>query len=191
MTRSKERGEMGESARRHDYDTIVIGAGITGLYQLYRLRELGLSVRVFEAGGPASAAPGIGIATQAAASIPRVTPTATRSQRNCWTNGTGRSISLPSRRPSATSITSRTSSTCAGTSSSIPGHVGDLRRGKRDVGDRAGRRPRYRSRYLVTAVGPLSAPTMPRIAGIDDFGARPTTPGAGPSRSASRASGSR
>ena len=27
----------------------------------------------------------------------------------------------------------------------------------------------YRSRYLVTAVGPLSAPTLPRIAGIDDF----------------------
>jgi cation diffusion facilitator CzcD-associated flavoprotein CzcO len=27
----------------------------------------------------------------------------------------------------------------------------------------------YRSRYLVTAVGPLSAPTMPRIQGIDDF----------------------
>jgi len=27
----------------------------------------------------------------------------------------------------------------------------------------------YRSRYLVTATGPLSAPTLPRIAGIDDF----------------------
>ena len=33
------------------FDTIVIGAGIAGIYQLYRLRELGLSVRVFEAGG--------------------------------------------------------------------------------------------------------------------------------------------
>jgi cation diffusion facilitator CzcD-associated flavoprotein CzcO len=32
------------------YDAIVIGAGIAGLYQLYRLRELGLSVRVFEHG---------------------------------------------------------------------------------------------------------------------------------------------
>ena len=29
---------------------IVIGAGVSGLYQLYRLRELGLRVRVFEAG---------------------------------------------------------------------------------------------------------------------------------------------
>jgi cation diffusion facilitator CzcD-associated flavoprotein CzcO len=33
-----------------DYDAIVIGAGVSGLYTLYKLRELGLSVRVFEAG---------------------------------------------------------------------------------------------------------------------------------------------
>ncbi|MGZ0247857.1 MAG: flavin-containing monooxygenase, partial [Alphaproteobacteria bacterium] len=33
-----------------DFDAIVIGAGISGMYQLYRLRELGLNVRVFEAG---------------------------------------------------------------------------------------------------------------------------------------------
>ncbi len=33
------------------YDAIIIGAGIAGMYQLLRLRELGLSVRVFEAGG--------------------------------------------------------------------------------------------------------------------------------------------
>src|SRR5690349_11399737 len=33
-----------------DYDAIVIGAGVSGLYQLYRLRELGLKVRVFETG---------------------------------------------------------------------------------------------------------------------------------------------
>jgi cation diffusion facilitator CzcD-associated flavoprotein CzcO len=33
-----------------DYDAIVIGAGLSGMYQLYRLRELGLRVRVFEAG---------------------------------------------------------------------------------------------------------------------------------------------
>ena len=32
------------------FDAIIIGAGISGLYQLYRLRELGLTVRVYEAG---------------------------------------------------------------------------------------------------------------------------------------------
>src|SRR5690349_1505064 len=33
------------------FDVIIIGAGVTGLYALYRLRALGLSVRAFEAGG--------------------------------------------------------------------------------------------------------------------------------------------
>ena len=33
-----------------DFDVIVIGAGLSGMYQLYRLRELGLRVRVFETG---------------------------------------------------------------------------------------------------------------------------------------------
>src|SRR5258708_20375118 len=33
-----------------EYDGIVIGAGISGIYMLYRLRELGMSARVFEAG---------------------------------------------------------------------------------------------------------------------------------------------
>ena len=33
-----------------DFDAIIIGAGVSGLYQLYRLRELGLKVRVFETG---------------------------------------------------------------------------------------------------------------------------------------------
>ncbi|MGH1489783.1 MAG: flavin-containing monooxygenase [Acidimicrobiales bacterium] len=34
----------------HNYDVVVIGAGVSGLYQLYRLRELGLSALVLEAG---------------------------------------------------------------------------------------------------------------------------------------------
>jgi cation diffusion facilitator CzcD-associated flavoprotein CzcO len=33
-----------------DYEAIIIGAGMSGLYQLYRLRELGIKVRVFEGG---------------------------------------------------------------------------------------------------------------------------------------------
>ena len=30
------------------YDVVVIGAGVTGLYALYRMRELGLSVQVLD-----------------------------------------------------------------------------------------------------------------------------------------------
>src|SRR5919198_5118540 len=33
------------------FDVIIIGAGVTGLYALCRLRERGFAVRVFEAGG--------------------------------------------------------------------------------------------------------------------------------------------
>jgi cation diffusion facilitator CzcD-associated flavoprotein CzcO len=40
-----------ETGPAEAFDAIIIGAGVTGLYQLYRLRQLGLSVRVYEAGG--------------------------------------------------------------------------------------------------------------------------------------------
>src|SRR5215217_7962103 len=33
-----------------EFDAIIVGAGFAGLYMLYRLRRLGLSVRVLEAG---------------------------------------------------------------------------------------------------------------------------------------------
>jgi cation diffusion facilitator CzcD-associated flavoprotein CzcO len=36
--------------RSPEFDAVVVGAGVAGLYQLYRLRELGLRVRAFEAG---------------------------------------------------------------------------------------------------------------------------------------------
>jgi hypothetical protein len=38
------------AAETATYDAIIIGAGISGIHQLYRLRELGMKVRVFEAG---------------------------------------------------------------------------------------------------------------------------------------------
>ena len=44
---------MTDNAPRQDtgrYDVVIIGAGICGMYMSYRLRELGLSFRVFEAG---------------------------------------------------------------------------------------------------------------------------------------------
>ena len=42
--------QVGNQAADLDYDVIIIGAGMPGMYQLYRLRELGLRVRVIEAG---------------------------------------------------------------------------------------------------------------------------------------------
>jgi cation diffusion facilitator CzcD-associated flavoprotein CzcO len=39
------------SERATDVDVLVVGAGITGIYQLYRAREAGFSVQLLEAGG--------------------------------------------------------------------------------------------------------------------------------------------
>src|SRR4029077_2318463 len=83
-----------------DFDAIIIGAGVSGLYQLYKLRELGSRCGCSKP-APASAAPGTGTAIPAHASIRRAGPMATPFRRNSWRNGTGRSISLVNPRPSA------------------------------------------------------------------------------------------
>jgi cyclohexanone monooxygenase len=41
---------MAQQSPRTEADAVVVGAGFAGLYMLHRLRGLGLSVRVFEAG---------------------------------------------------------------------------------------------------------------------------------------------
>ncbi len=41
---------VGKSASIEQFDAIIIGAGVTGLYQLHRLRQLGISVRLYEDG---------------------------------------------------------------------------------------------------------------------------------------------
>lgn len=52
-------GHSGEDARssnaadmnsKLDYDVLIVGAGLSGIFSLYRVRELGLRVKVLEAG---------------------------------------------------------------------------------------------------------------------------------------------
>ncbi len=50
MANSVQPTPVAKAGPVEQYDAIVIGAGISGLFQLIRLRELGMSVRVFEAG---------------------------------------------------------------------------------------------------------------------------------------------
>src|SRR5450432_1313274 len=50
MTALNETVFANGAAQVQEFDAIVIGAGVSGLYQLYRLRELGLTSRVFETG---------------------------------------------------------------------------------------------------------------------------------------------
>lgn len=42
---------QGGSMNRENTFDVLVGAGFAGLYMLYRLRQLGFSARVFEAGG--------------------------------------------------------------------------------------------------------------------------------------------
>jgi cyclohexanone monooxygenase len=41
---------MAETPRARELDAVIVGAGFAGLYALHRLRGLGLSAQVFEAG---------------------------------------------------------------------------------------------------------------------------------------------
>jgi cyclohexanone monooxygenase len=51
MVQAQVDGATAESGGVVAYDAVVVGAGFAGMYMLYRLREQGLSVRVFETGG--------------------------------------------------------------------------------------------------------------------------------------------
>lgn len=51
MTQAQPATSAEPAAGTNTFDIIVIGAGISGMYQLYLLRQAGLKVRVLEAGG--------------------------------------------------------------------------------------------------------------------------------------------
>ena len=50
MTQTATNSNVLTADEHLDYDVIVIGAGIAGIYQLYKLRNIGMRVRLFEAG---------------------------------------------------------------------------------------------------------------------------------------------
>src|SRR2546428_12365074 len=152
-----------------DFDAIVIGAGVSGLYQLYRLRELGLKVRVFEAGS------GVG-GTWYWNRYPGA-----RFDSESWTYGYSFSQELLDEwdweehfaaQPEterylnyvADKFDLRRDIQCE---SRLPdAHYKEARR-TWDVTLEAGRR--YSARFLIPAVGVLSAATMPTIPGVATF----------------------
>ena len=102
----------------HAFDAVIVGAGFAGMYMLHRLRGLGLSARVFEAGSGVGGTwywnryPGRPLRRREHGLLVLLLA------RSCSRNGTGRSGTPPSPRSCATSTTSPTASTCAATSSS-------------------------------------------------------------------------
>jgi len=156
-------------AKVRSFDAIIVGAGIAGMYQLYRLRQLGLSVRVFETGT------GVG-GTWYWNRYPGA-----RFDSESYTYGFSFSDELLrewkwSEHFAAQPETLR-----------YLNHVADKFDLRRDIQfsskvvgasfDENVRRWRvalengevFDSRFLITAVGPLSADMLPRIPGVADF----------------------
>jgi len=154
---------------RGPYDAIVIGAGISGMYQLHRLRGLGLRVRVFEAGG------GVG-GTWYWNRYPGA-----RFDSESWTYGYSFSDEILrewewSEHFAAQPETLRYCNFVADKldlrrdiefSCRIKAAVYDEAAGQWEIETEDGRRAR--ARFLITAIGPLSTPTMPAIPGVESF----------------------
>ena len=117
-----------------DFDAIVIGAGMSGLYQLYRLRELGLAGARVRGRHRRRRHLVLEPLSRRALRFRELFLRLLLLARSCWRNGTGPSISPPSRRPCAISTTSPTSSTCAATSSSAAGSRRRTTRRRRAAG---------------------------------------------------------
>jgi cation diffusion facilitator CzcD-associated flavoprotein CzcO len=161
-----------ETAQGQNFDAIVIGAGVAGLYQLYRLRELGLRVRAFEAGSSVGGTwywnryPGA------------------RFDSESWTYGYSFSKELLDEWDWQEHFAPQPET------ERYLNFVADKFNLRRDIQFSSrvasahyreesrswalaledGRT--YTTRFLVTAIGILSAPTMPNIPGIDSFKGR-------------------
>lgn len=152
-----------------DFDVVIIGAGISGMYQLLLLRRLGLRVRVFEAGT------GVG-GTWYWNRYPGA-----RFDSESWSYGYSFDPELLAEWDwtehfSPQPVTER-----------YLNHVADKFDLRRDIRfnarvaaahwDETARSwtvaledgSRHTARFVVTAVGPLSTPTYPRLPGIADF----------------------
>jgi len=155
-----------------DFDAIVIGAGVTGLYQLYKLRELGLKVRVFETG---SAVGGTWYWNRYPGA---------RFDSESWTYGYSFSRELLDEWDWEEHFAGQPET------ERYLNYVADKFDLRRDIQFRSrvavaryqedtrswdviledGRH--YNTRFLITAVGVLSAPTMPTIPGVETFQGR-------------------
>jgi len=169
MATSRETQPPNDAAPVLDYDAIIIGAGMSGMYQLHRLRELGIRVRVFEAGT------GVG-GTWYWNRYPGA-----RFDSESYSYGYSFSQELLDEW--------NWSEHFAGQPETLRylNHVADKFDLRRDIQFRSRVTAatyeentrswnvtlqdgsRFRTRFLITAIGPLSTPTLPRIEGVDAF----------------------
>jgi cation diffusion facilitator CzcD-associated flavoprotein CzcO len=169
MTVMSEIRPSTDTARGLDYDAIVIGAGVSGLYQLYKLRELGLKTLVLEDG------------TNVGGTWYWNRYPGARFDSESWTYGYSFSKELLEEWHWAEHFSAQPET------ERYLNYVADKFDLRRDIqcGSHVnaahyreetrswdvilddGRR--YRTRLLITAIGVLSAPTMPSVAGVETF----------------------
>src|SRR5215467_9115740 len=151
------------------FDTIVIGAGISGLYQLYRLREIGQKVRVFEAGTGVGGTwywnryPGCRFDSESYS----YGYSFSQELLNEW-NWTEHFAPQPETERYLNYVADKFDlrRDIQFESRVASAHYHDDTRGWKIVLDDG--RP-YTARFLITAIGVLSAPTMPNIPGVGSF----------------------
>ena len=151
------------------FDAVVIGAGVSGLYQLYRLRELGLKVRCLEDGGGVggtwywnrypgcrfdseSETYGYSFSKELLQEWDWKEHYSGQPENERYLNYVADKFDL--RRD----IQFRSRVTAAVYDEDRRGWTVTLENGER-----------FSTRFLVTAIGPLSTPTLPRIEGIESF----------------------
>jgi cation diffusion facilitator CzcD-associated flavoprotein CzcO len=156
-------------AEPQEFDAIIVGAGISGMYQLYRLRELGMRVLVLEAGT------GVG-GTWYWNRYPGA-----RFDSESYSYGYSFSQELLDEWDWSEHFAPQPETL------RYLNHVADKFDLRRDIRFRSRvttahfdeaahawqlaveNGTRFRARFLITAIGPLSAPTMPRIEGVESF----------------------
>ena len=169
MAVSHETRAPTDAAPALDYDAIIIGAGMSGLYQLHRLRELGLRVRVFESGTGVGGTwywnryPGARFDSESYSYGYSFSKELLQewdwSEHFAGQPETLRYLNLVAdkfRLRDDIQFNARV------TAAIYREHTRSW-----DVTLEDG--SRFRTRFLITAIGPLSAPTMPRIDGVDTF----------------------
>lgn len=151
------------------FDAIVIGAGMSGLYQLIRLRELGLKTRVFEAGTGVGGTwywnryPGCRFDSESYSYGYSFDQDLLKEWN--WTEHfapqpeTERYLNLVADKYDLRRDITFGARVKAATWDDATGTwTAELEDGSR-----------HRSRFLITAIGVLSTPTMPTFPGIEDF----------------------
>lgn len=158
-----------QEALGSDYDVIIIGAGMSGMYQLIRCRELGLSVRLFEAGTGVGGTwywnryPGARFDSESY-SYQYSFSKELLEEWDWQEHFAGQPETLRYLNHVADRFDLRRDIQFNARVASA--HWDDANQGWKVTLENGAR---HHARFLITALGPLSAPTMPKIPGIDSF----------------------